>query len=231
VADTHFDVLERPIAVPDSTGWVEAARGMQPLQTFAGLSNGEDGLAVLPRGLFEYEVFDDATRTLALTLLRACRIKLAVSEEKQTVLPDRGVQCPGPQRFEYAVCAHAGDWQAADLPARAADYGVPVRAVMTGRGKGALPLECSLFTLEGAGVQVTAVKQAEDGHGLIVRLLNPLAEAREAKLTFGHAVAEAALCRLDEGVVAALASCCRTVAVPLPPKKIATVKVKLARGA
>jgi alpha-mannosidase len=102
---------------------------------------------------------------------------------------------------------------------------------MTGRGKGALPLECSLFTLEGAGVQVTAVKQAEDGHGLIVRLLNPLAEAREAKLTFGHAVAEAALCRLDEGVVAALASCCRTVAVPLPPKKIATVKVKLARGA
>lgn len=40
----------------------------------------------MPKGLFEYEVFDDTT--MALTLIRACRIKLAVSEEKVTELED-----------------------------------------------------------------------------------------------------------------------------------------------
>ena len=230
-ADTHFDVVDRPIAVPDSTGWVEAARGMQPLQTFAALSDGKNGLALLPRGLFEYEVFDDPTRTMALTLIRACRIKLAVSEEKQTELPDAGVQCPGVQRFEYGVCAHEGDWQAADLPRLAAEGNVPVRAVMTGRGRGHLPHECSLFTVAAEGVIVTAVKQAEDGHGMMVRLLNPLQTALTAKLTFLRAVAQAAVCRMDESAVETLVTSGKSVSVDMAPKKIVTVRVQLEKMA
>ena len=130
-ADSHFDVLSRPIAVPDSTGWVERAYGSHPLRTFVSLSDGKNGIALLPKGLFEYEVVDDATRTLLLTLIRACRIKLAVSEEKQTELPDPGVQCPGVRRFEYAVTVYGGKLEAAHLPAQAAEYATPVRAART----------------------------------------------------------------------------------------------------
>jgi mannosylglycerate hydrolase len=226
-ADSHFDVLSRPIPIPDSTGWVEPACGTHPLRTFVALSDGKDGLALLPKGLYEYEAFEDEKRTLALTLLRCCRIKLVVSEEKQTELPDPGVQCPGVRRFEYAVSIHPGDWRKAGLLSAAARRYAPPRAAMTGRGKGALPHEASLLAVSGAEVHVTCVKRAEDGRGLLVRLFNPLAEKQTAALAFGRKIVRAELCTMDERAVAPLPVRGDRVRLELGPKKIATVRAEL----
>ena len=141
---------------------------MQPLRTFAALTDDNDGFAVMPKGLFEYEVFDDST--IALTLLRACRIKLAVSEEKQTELDDEGVQCPGCHKYEYAMCFNASDYT--ELPNRAAEIFANVKCAVCGRGKGNLPLENSVLSLDNKNVHVTAIKRAQDGNGIIVRLYN-----------------------------------------------------------
>ncbi len=227
-ADSHFDVVARPVAVPDSTGWVERAFGTHPLRSFADVSDGTDGLAVLPHGLFEYEVLEDDDRTLALTLLRACRIKLMVSEEKQTELPDEGIQCPGRQSFRYGICPHAGTWEDAGLLTEAALGYVPVRAAMTGRGQGHLPGEMSLLTLDNTVLHVTAVKRAEDGEGLIVRLFNPTAEQQAATLAFGRPVASAARCRMDESEIEPTTPAGGDrLEVALAPKKIATWRVVL----
>jgi len=148
-ADSHYDVLSRPVQIPDSRGWVEEAKGTHPLRTFVDLSDDQKGLAIFPKGLYEYEVFNDSEKTIALTLLRACRIKLAVSEEKVTELPDQGIQCPGSQKYEYAIYPHAGNWADSDLLNKAADYAVTVRCATSGRGKGKLPHEASLFCFAG----------------------------------------------------------------------------------
>ena len=227
-ADSHFDVLSRPIAIPDSTGWVEKAEGMHPLRTFVAVSDGTDELALLPKGIYEYEAFDDAPRTLALTLIRACRIKLAVSEEKQTELPDAGVQCPGVQRFEYAIGVHAGTWREAKMLQQAADYAAPVRAAMTGRGQGQLPLEMSLLLLDNPNVQVTAVKQAEDGRGLIVRVFNSLEQEQPCTLTFGRKIAAASVCRMDETDTGTLSAKGNTLSLKVGAKKIQTYRIVLA---
>jgi len=226
-ADSHFDVLSRPIALPDSTGWVEPARGTHPLRTFVAMADGENGLAVLPKGLYEYEAFEDERRTLALTLLRACRIKLMVSEEKQTELPDTGIQCPGVHRFEYAISVHAGDWKSAGLLARAAEADVPVRAAMTGRGQGRLAHEVSLLAVSSPNLHVTCVKQAEDGRGLIVRAFNPLAEPQEATFTFGQRITEARLCRMDETDLSSLPASGYVLRHRFGPKKIRTFRILL----
>ncbi|VGO21922.1 alpha-mannosidase [Pontiella sulfatireligans] len=223
VSDAHFDVLERPIPLPDSRGWVERAYGMQPLQTFADVSDGTNGLAVLPKGLFEYEAIDDPQHTLALTLLRACRIKLAVSEEKMTELPDEGVQCPGVQTFEYALCPHAGNWQAADLATVSSIWNTPVRAMQIGRGKGSLPLEQSFIALKGKGIRISAIKPAEDANGIIVRLFNTSKEEQTATLQLGK---ETTCTRvgMDESEVEALGSF-QTLELSVPAKKILSVKL------
>ena len=227
-ADSHFDVLSRPVEVPDSTGWAERAFGMHPLRTFAALSDGRDGLAVLPKGIFEYEVTPDERMTLALTLIRACRIKLAVTEEKPAELPDEGVQCPGPRSFEYAIAVHPGDWRAADLLAEAARGYVPVRAAMSGRGKGELPREASLVSLRGgANLHVTCVKPAEDGRGIVIRLFNPLAEEATAAFAFGCGIVKAELCRMDESAISPLRCGERALELALAPKKIATIRLEL----
>jgi alpha-mannosidase len=226
-SDTHFDVISRPIALPDSTGWVEEAFGTHPLQTFVSLDDTRDCFAVLPHGLFEYEVLEDDAHTLALTLLRACRIKLAVSEEKLTELPDTGVQCPGEQVFRYAIFAGKGDWSENTLLSQAADANNPVRAIMTSRGHGTLPLEGGLFTLDNTVLHVSAVKQAEDGAGTIVRLFNPCETAQPATLAFRRAITAASRCRMDESELHALEPAGEKLELLLEAKKIYTVRVRL----
>ena len=226
VADSHFDVVERPIQIPDSTGWVERAFGTHPLRTFASLSDGADGFTLMPRGLYEYEVLDDPARTLALTLIRACRIKLAVSEEKQTELPDEGIQCPGRHVFEYAIAVHAGDWKAAGaINAAAAGY-APARAAQIGRGKGALPLEGGLLSLRSAVVHVSAVKPAEDGAGIVVRLFNPTDKAQPVSIKLHPGLRKARRCGMDETPGKPVAIAAGVLKDRIPPRKIVSYRLE-----
>jgi mannosylglycerate hydrolase len=197
VADSHYDVVERDIKLPDSTGWVEEARGTHPLRTFVDVSDGKQGLACFTKGIFEYEVFDTPDRTLAITLIRACRIKLKVSEEKISELPDIGVQCPGLQTFEYAICPHTGTHADAALANLAAEYYTPARALMAGRGKGDLPQEAFMFSMDNPKVHITAVKLAEDKSGTVIRMYNTTTAEQAVKLTFPFSVV-AMKVRMDE---------------------------------
>lgn len=226
-ADSHYDVVARPIPIPDSTGWVEAAGGTHPLQTFVSMDDGKDGISVITKGLFEYEAFEDEQRTLALTLIRACRIKLAVSEEKMTELPDSGIQCPGIQSFEYAICVHEGSWNEAHILAKASEYYVPVRAAVSGRGKGKLLLQASLFEISSPNLHVTCVKQAEDGTGLIVRLFNPENAEVDAILKFGQKINKAYVCKLDESELSQIQTAEDRLTYVVEPKKIMTFKIQL----
>ena len=196
-SDSHFDIVKRDIAVPDSTGWVEQAFGMQPLRTFAAVTDGKDGFAVMPKGLFEYEVSDDST--MALTLIRACRIRLAVSEEKVTELEDEGIQCPGKQSFEYAIGFNRGNYN--ELPNKAAEIFAPVKCAVCGRGKGSLPLENSLLGIDNKSIHVTAIKRADDGRGIIVRYYNPAGESQKVRI---NTTARLYKCRLDETITGEL---------------------------
>lgn len=213
VTDSHFDVLTHNIEIPDSTGWVEQAFGTQPLRTFAEVTDGENGFAVMPKGLFEYEVFDDTT--MALTLIRACRIKLAVSEEKVTELEDDGVQCPGKRVFEYAMHFNTGDCN--ELPNKAAEIFAPVKCAVCGRGKGELPLEDSLFEIDNTHVHVTAVKRADDGNGVIVRYYNPSDKAQKVTIKTN---AKLYLCKMDESIIEEIGN-----TYDAPKKKIVTVRL------
>jgi mannosylglycerate hydrolase len=226
-SDSHFDVLSRDIKIPDSTGWAEEAQGTHPLRTFVDLNDSKNGLAILTKGLFEYEAFEDQYNTLAVTLLRACRIKLKVSEEKITELRDEGIQCPGVQHYEYAIYPHSGDCFDAEVLNMASEYNVPVRAVMSSRGKGSLPLEGGLFAISGDNLQVTAVKNAEDGSGLIIRLYNPADKEVKGELSFQNKLKKASFCRMDESEIASADYKDSKLALTVACKKIITLKVNL----
>jgi hypothetical protein len=198
VADSHFDVVTRPVAVPDSSTWAETAWGTQPMQTFIAVcetitvpaTSSRAGLALMPAGIFEYEVMEDGQGTIALTLLQGCRIRLAVSEEKQTELPDKGIQCPGPQVFTYAVrpfpvAPEMPPPQAAmeaGLTTLGADWDLPFRAVLAGSGTGRAPGAFSLLSLSDPLIVVDAVKRAEEGTSWIIRLHNPGSDERNFSL-------------------------------------------------
>ena len=215
-SDSHFDIVRRDVKVPDSTGWVEQAFGMQPLRTFAAVTDGKNGFAVMPKGLFEYEVFEDTT--MALTLLRACKIKLEVADKKQVDPNDYGVQCQGKQVFEYAL--HFGNDDINTLPNHAAELFAPVKCAVCGRGKGTLPLQASNVSIDNKKVHFTAIKPAFDGNGIILRFYNPTDTEQMVTFTFDKAPYALYRCNMGEDIIEKIANPVKAAA-----KKIVTVKV------
>ncbi|WJH34031.1 hypothetical protein N6H14_29380 [Paenibacillus sp. CC-CFT747] len=71
-AESHFDVVERPVAIDETGhGWPETFVPQKPQQGFVSVNAVGKGLTVANKGLPEFEVLDDGRTTVALTLLRA----------------------------------------------------------------------------------------------------------------------------------------------------------------
>ncbi len=224
-AGSHFDVVSRSIKLPDSTGWVEEVQGTHPLQSFVSLNDEKEGLAIFPRGLFEYEILRDKHNTIALTLLRACRIKLKVSEEKTTELDDLGIQCPGKQIFEYMIYPYAGDWKNSALLKVSDDYIAPFHMVQSGIGKGNLPHKYSLINSINPVIQISAVKKAEKGNGLIIRLYNPSENEEDLHLKFNTHYKKIIDCGIAEDREELIEENTAEFKYKIKPKKILTFKL------
>lgn len=94
-------------------------------------------------------------------------------------------QDQGRQSFTYLLVPHAGDWRATGPSRRAAVLGSPVRAMVEGSHRAALPAQQS-FASDGAGqVVITAVKGGEDGDtagALVVRAVETTGRPARARL-------------------------------------------------
>ena len=214
--DSHFDVMKRPVKVPDSTGWVETAYGMQPLRTFAAVEDEKGGFAVMPKGLYEYEVFEDKENRMALTLIRGCRIRQQVSEEKITLLDDEGILCLGEREFEYSLYFYHCD--KSELCNEAAKIYAEPQIALFGKSYGKLPKEASFVSVDNNKVHVSAIKPSEDGKGVIIRFFNPTDEVQNVNFKFGTEYKKLCLAGMDEAVKGEIKP-----EIEAGPKKIITV--------
>jgi alpha-mannosidase len=191
-AATTFDVVERTCETPDDASWVQRAVSTFAQQGFVHAG----GLTVVAPGLDEAELVQtDRGAALALTLLRAVG-HLSRHDLRSRPGPagpgtdTPGAQCPG--RVEAQLSLFAGLDPAA---ARAAE--LPLRAVPAGEAP-LVPPGRSLLELAPSALLLFAVKPAEAGAGLVVRVLNPTSEPHTATLRLGFPFASAEAVRLDE---------------------------------
>jgi len=198
-ADSHFDVVERSIQLPDCDDWKEPVVGTYPMRSFAGVSDGNYGLAVITEGLHEYEVTRDDRKALAITLLRAVRIKLEVAENRKQELPDIGPQCPGFHEFRMAVFPFAGRWEESSIYCETAKFLTPILAAQFGKNKtGKAPTEASLLSCSNRNIVVSAIKKADREEALVVRIFNPTNKQQEGYLQISRPVRNACFCNLNE---------------------------------
>jgi mannosylglycerate hydrolase len=171
----HYAVLRRATRPGPGHGWME-----QPARTHHTLGAVSAGdLAVFGRGLPEYEAVptDDGGIELALTLLRAVgwlsRDDLATRPgHAGPELATPGAQGIGRHAYEYAIALGAADWSNADLLRASADFRFPLELGPAGAtAEGVLSV--------GEGLAFAALKGAEDGDGVVLRVFNPDAAAVE----------------------------------------------------
>jgi mannosylglycerate hydrolase len=175
--DGHFEVVRRPIGVPESTEkWVEQPHPETHQGAFTDISNGKIGLTIANRGLPEVEALYNGEYTeISLTLLRAVgwlsRDDMPVRQgHAGPGLETPGGQVQGKSVLNYSIIPHAGDWSEACQQAYA--FQTELRAIETRIHPGEIPAQGSFVSSSPKSFIISAVKATENGKGLLVRGYN-----------------------------------------------------------
>ena len=183
----------------------EAARFEIPAHLWADLSETGYGVALLNDCKYGHEVVE--------SLLRLTLLKGSISPDPTADMEDH--------TFTYALYPHSGDWREAQVMQRALDLNEPLTCF---EGGVTFPAR-SFVQLDAANVTLEAVKRAEDGDGLIIRLVERHNRRTAATLTFDRPVRAASLCNLLEENESAFTPQQDQVHVPLKPCEIVTLRV------
>ncbi len=219
-AATTFGRITRSTRPANAENWIHPAPATFPHQGWLTVS----GLTVAAPGLPEAEVTGDGT--IALTLVRSTgwlsRPDLRSRPgEAGPNLATPGAQCLGAIRARLSL--HVAD--PTQVPARAREAELGLLCVPAGPDP-LVSADESLLRLDGEGLLLCALKPAEQGPGMVLRILNPLDEERQGRLVLGFDLAAADSLRLDEtSADPPLEVRGREVGLTIPPHTLRTIRL------
>jgi len=170
-----YGAIERPANGEEEPGqrWIDVS-GRQPDadETY--------GLAVFNDAKYGFDIRD---AELGITAARSPIY--AHAEPKVPALGSRyKFQDQGLQRFNLALAPHRGGWADAGLTRRAMEFNQRPTVLVESAHTGSLPKEASYAAVEPANVVVGALKEAEDGDDLVIRLAETAGRATAGRVTF-----------------------------------------------
>ena len=182
----------------------------------------------------EYEILE-AAPSIALTLIRAVgdlsRNDLATRPSGHAGPPvaTPGAQCHGVHRFEIAFEPHGATPSANALLASARAHNLPPRVVPVRAPTGGGPLTRSFVRVERqrGGVVLSALKQAEAGGSVIMRLFNPDAAEASATIALDTPIEAAYEVNLLEERQSEMRVESGRIPIRLAPHQIKTIEIEL----
>lgn len=249
-AGSAFDIVKNPISKKDydnlklpeevervTIGAREAKPStIFPMREFTGLYDKNGGLALLTRGLTEYQVIP-GEKAIAVTLFRSTGW---IAREINTRIGDAGpeiivpeAQCLRKMAFEYAVYVHGGDILEGRVHQKADAFNKELMIIKTVPHKG--PLKCrgsfmEVYDREGI-LRVASIKRSEDGEAVILRCYNPSGKKVEGKVISGFTIKRAYYTNLLEEKEKAIKnndSC--SAGIIVNPGCIVTIRLEIKRG-
>lgn len=212
-AATTFDTATRSTQPVDDSGWMSPAPGTFPQQGWIEAN----GLVVGAPGLPEAEVTPDGDILVTLTRSVGMLSRLELRTRPMPAGPE--MRAPGAQELGVTrATITLGD---SIRDARATEVGL---WGVIGDAAPRLDAGRSLFELESDRCELSTLKPAEQGPGVVVRVLNPTDRAETVTLRFGVPVATAELVRLDETPVGTtLVVNNNTIELSVPPHALRSV--------
>lgn len=237
ISDGHYYTNERPINKPSGDDWFQPSTPTYPQQDFTILQDDKGGIALLNQGLPEFEPYIDkkGNTGIALTLLR-CVGWLSRDDFPTRKNMNAGpmistdlAQCPGIQRFRYAVVPFSGSWIDAGIKQISQQWRTPP-FVIQGVEDNSIPSAGSLLETSTNQTCITAIKKHDDRDTLIVRLYNLTGKKVTESLKFGKPVKRAWIVNMLEEVLSEIKldsgkGNSNTVKVDLRGYEIVTIEV------
>ncbi len=232
LAHEPFDLTERAIALdPQTADWQEMEQAEKPFLGMQAVGAGQRGLALLSAGgLHEGGVVDDARRTMQVTLLRSFRKTVTTGGEFDGLERGRLV-------YRYALMPFAGTLPRAEALGELAKLQAGVLTRQTGRRPSGYPpmnsgepATQSFIELQRGHLVVSAIKPAETGRGLVIRLWNPTAKPQAETIRFWKKIPKARAIKLNEEPDSKASQPKingASVSVQAPPHRIVSLHVEL----
>ncbi|MGI8515579.1 MAG: alpha-mannosidase [Acidimicrobiia bacterium] len=170
-----YGVIERPAQGVEEPGqrWVDITGMLPGLDTTI-------GLAILNDAKYAFDINGGDP---GITAARS-----PIFAHHEPVIPDPGVmyefQDQGLQRFSFALLPHRGGWAAAGLTRRGIEFNQQPTALVESSHPGSLPLEASYVSVEPDNLIVGALKLAEDGDDLVIRIAETAGRETAGRVTF-----------------------------------------------
>ncbi len=130
--------------------------------------------------------------------------------------------------FRYSVSTHKGDWKKGGVRRFGWSAGNPLMAaVVEGKRQGKLEKKASFCQVDTPNVMVLTLKQAEDGDGIILRLIETEGEGLKTRITMpALTIRKAYRTDLVEKNISELASAEHSVVAPVGPFGITTIRIQ-----
>jgi alpha-mannosidase len=203
--EIQYGHLDRPTHV--NTTW-DIARFEVCAQKWVDMSEPGYGVALLNDCKYGHDTRGNVMR---ISLLRA------------TTSPDP-IADKGRHEFTYSMLPHAGDLREGRVIEEAYALNVPLLVQEVKRNAGKLPSSLSFFQVDRPGAVIEAVKVAEDGRALVVRLYEAEGARGSVKLSTTLPVKSASFTNLLESEIKPATLRKGTISIDLQPFEIVTVK-------
>ncbi len=226
-SEGQFDVVQREIKRIDAKEWIEPPMYDFPLHNFVDVNDGEKGLAILVDGLKEYEVFDDAKRTIALTLLRSFSYVIVPSSVEE-YLNMKGSQCLGEHNFKISLYSHRNNWDEGEVFPQAINFNQPLLLIETNNLTEKILADTSFVNIKPQNLIFSCFKRSEDEKAYVLRVYNPTTKTINGEISFQWNLKSAELVTLEEKTIQSVNFDKERLIIEVAPKKIVSLKITFA---
>lgn len=233
-AEDAFHITERSVEVEVPKTWAEYPQSTHPCHGFLNLEDETGGVSMMTQGITEFEGEQGQKETcLNLTLLRCVgwlsRTDLLTRQGNGgwTIETPEG-QCLGEHRFDYSLSYHKGSYGDSNVYQVLNKASKPALLLQGEIGKeleGRENLLAVLSDLPGH-IRVSALKPAENGDGIILRLFNIGKEACRFELKLPKEITGAEAVNLAEEMGEELPLKHHRLALDIKASQIITIRFR-----
>ena len=216
---TPFYLQDRDITKPDRSNFIETETNVFPNQGVVSMQDEKDSLALFDKGLYEVEITEDESRTIALTLFRSFKSEVGQDQGELSFMKKS-------LAFDYALEFGASKDSMGEVMVSGEAWRSGVKAICTDGHKGKLTVEDSFLRMDIPGAILSAFKTGRDGIK-VIRVYNCTDKAVSGTITVHDKIVKAFILDLDERVQEEVKTDGNVLKLELGAAKILTIGIIL----
>jgi alpha-mannosidase len=193
-------------------------------QHYVDLANPVFGIAFFTPAKHEYRYVN---KTLYLTLLRSVAMPSGIysHDESPRLYSDQGSH-----EFTYSLFPHSFTTDEAEVDKKSIEFNTPLISARVSPQSGGLDTVHSFFSVDSDHVIISAIKKAEEGDDLILRLYETRGKATQSRLSMSIPVIRGWKCNMLEEKIESLTISNQSTWIAIEPYEILTLRFEKKSG-